>query len=63
MIASLLAQGMGAFEAAWAGAWLHGQAGLAAGTRMKGTTSILASDVVSALPQIFADLNHKNLPH
>ena len=43
IIAGLLAQGMPAFEAACAGAWMHGEAGKAAG---KGA---VAEDLVSAL--------------
>ena len=43
MIAGLLAQGMPAFEAACAGAWLHGEAGNAAGP------GLIAEDLPEAL--------------
>ena len=43
IIAGLMAQGMPAFEAACAGAWMHGEAGKAAGR------GAVAEDLVSAL--------------
>ncbi|PHP65034.1 bifunctional ADP-dependent NAD(P)H-hydrate dehydratase/NAD(P)H-hydrate epimerase [Zhengella mangrovi] len=46
IITGLLAQGMPAFEAACAGAWLHGEAGHAAGLRP------IAEDLVSALGRL-----------
>jgi hydroxyethylthiazole kinase-like uncharacterized protein yjeF len=50
VIAGLLAQGMPAFDAACAGAWLHGRAGALAGH------SLLAEDLPSCLVQAIAEL-------
>ena len=50
MIAGLLAQGMPAFEAACAGAWLHGEAGNAAGP------GLIAEDLPEVLPGIYRGL-------
>ncbi len=48
IIAGLLAQGMPAFEAAAAGAWLHGQAATIAGP------GLIAEDLPCAVPRAFA---------
>jgi len=50
MIAGLLAQGMAAFEAACAGAWLHGEAGNEAGP------GLISEDLPKALPQVYRRL-------
>lgn len=50
MIAGALAQGMPAFEACAAGAWLHGRAGEALGP------GLIAEDLPEQLPQILNDL-------
>jgi ADP-dependent NAD(P)H-hydrate dehydratase / NAD(P)H-hydrate epimerase len=50
VITGLLAQGMPAFEAACAAAWLHGAAGSARGA------GLIASDLPDALPVILRDL-------
>lgn len=49
VVGTLLAQGMPAFEAAVAAAWLHGRAGELAGETL-GRRSALARDVIDALP-------------
>ncbi|MGH7178651.1 MAG: NAD(P)H-hydrate dehydratase, partial [Tepidisphaeraceae bacterium] len=53
VIGSLIGQGMEPFDAACAGAWLHGRAGEIAGTR-RGQRSALARDVIDALGEAFA---------
>lgn len=53
MLATLLAQEMHPFDAACAAAWLHGKAGELAGQRL-GLRSVLARDVVDALPEAIA---------
>ncbi|MFM8992272.1 MAG: NAD(P)H-hydrate dehydratase [Alphaproteobacteria bacterium] len=55
-IAGLLAQGMPPFEAAAAGAWLHGAAGAARGA------GLVASDLPRAYPRLLARLRHGEEP-
>lgn len=50
IIGGLLAQGMAPFEAACAGAWLHGAAALRHGP------GLIAEDVIEALPAVWAGL-------
>ena len=50
MTAGLLAQGMTAFEAACAGAWLHGEAGNEAGP------GLIAEDLPEVLAAVFRRL-------
>lgn len=50
VIAGLLAQGMPRFEAACAGAWLHGEAGNEAGP------GLISEDLPEALPRVFRRL-------
>lgn len=50
IIAALLAQGMAPFEAAQAGAWLHGDAGL------RGGAGMIADDIGRLLPAVLAGL-------
>jgi NAD(P)H-hydrate epimerase len=54
-IVALRAQGLAPFEAAVAGAYLHGLAGEIAGER-HGTAGVAASDVVDALPEAWRRL-------
>jgi len=50
VIAALLAQGLDAFRAAAAGVWLHAAAGREAARREGVAESVVASDVIAALP-------------
>ena len=50
LIVGLLAQGMDAFAAAAAGAWLHAQAGRVAGP------GLIAEDLPEALPEVVSRL-------
>ena len=50
LLAGLLAQGMPAFEAACAAAWLHGEAGNVIGP------GLIAEDLPEALPQVYSGL-------
>jgi NAD(P)H-hydrate epimerase len=52
IIAGLLAQGMAAFEAAAAGAWLHGAAGALLGP------GLIAENISGTLPKILKSLKH-----
>ncbi len=56
MIAGLLTQGVPPWEAACAGAWLHAAAGLYAADARGQTASVLAGDVLAALPEVLADV-------
>jgi NAD(P)H-hydrate epimerase len=44
------------FDAAVAGAFIHGRAGEIAAETLGTTTSVAAGDLVTALPKVFADL-------
>jgi NAD(P)H-hydrate epimerase len=52
IIVGLRAQGVEAYEAAVAGAWIHAQAGIAAADRLGNTASVLAGDVLEAIPDV-----------
>jgi ADP-dependent NAD(P)H-hydrate dehydratase / NAD(P)H-hydrate epimerase len=56
LIPGLLAQGMEAFPAAVAGAWIHAQAGLLAAEALGSSAAVLAGDLLPAIPEILADL-------
>ena len=55
-IVGLLAQGLKPFPAAVCGAWLHAQAGLAASKVIGNTASVLAGDILSAIPRVLSDV-------
>jgi len=57
LIAGLRAQGMEAFEAATAGAWIHAQSGLSAADNLGSTAAVLAGDVLAAVSDILAELD------
>lgn len=54
VVAALLAQGLGAFEAASAAVWLHAAAGREAARRHGAPEGVIASDVIEALPAVRA---------
>jgi NAD(P)H-hydrate epimerase len=56
LIVGLRAQGVNAFDAACAGAWIHATAGIMASKRLGNTASVMASDVLNAVPQVISDL-------
>ena len=56
IIVGLRAQGLEAYEAAVAGAWIHAQAGLYAADDLGTTASVLAGDVVNSIPDVLSDL-------
>lgn len=56
LIVGLLAQGLDAYQAAVAGAYIHAQAGLLAAEILGTTASVLARDVLNAVPEIIAGL-------
>lgn len=56
IICGLRAQGVSAFDAALAGAWIHGKAGLAAADAMGSTASVLAGDILMGCVNVMADI-------
>ena len=56
LIVGLLAQGLDAFDAAVAGAWIHAQAGLYAADDLGTTASVLAGDVLNSVSDVMSDL-------
>ncbi len=57
LIVGLRAQGVEAFEAALAGAWIHAQAGLLAADALGTTASVLAGDVLNAVSEVLAEVD------
>ena len=55
IIGGLLAQGLDPFEAASAGAWIHGRAG-DLGCSRTGCVSLKAGDLIESLPDVFREL-------
>ncbi len=60
MITGLIAQGMEAFDAAVAGAWLHARAGVAAAIKQGQTISVTASDVIGQIPVVLKEITSTN---
>ncbi len=56
LIAGLRAQGVPAFEAAAAGAWIHAQAGRFAAERVGNPASVLAGDVLDAIADVLVSM-------
>ena len=56
LIVGLRAQGLGAFESAAAGAWLHAYAGLYAAQSLGSSAAVLAGDVLRAVVEVLAEL-------
>ncbi len=57
LITGLRAQGVNAYDAARAGAWIHARAGLSAAGFKGSTVSVLAGDVLDAIPDVVAELD------
>jgi NAD(P)H-hydrate epimerase len=56
LICGLRAQGLEAYDAARVGAWVHAQAGLAAAELLGSSISVMAGDVLEAVPEVIANL-------
>jgi NAD(P)H-hydrate epimerase len=56
IIVGLRAQGLGPYEAAVAGAWIHAQAGLHAARSLGNTASVLAGDVLASVAEVISAL-------
>ncbi len=60
LITGLLAQGLNPYNAAVAGAYIHGKAGLRSAEKLGTTASVLASDVVDSVPEIISKIEFKS---
>ena len=56
MITGLMAQGVEPFKAAWAAAWIHGKAGIAAQEKKGSAACVLARDILEEIPSVFLKL-------
>ncbi len=56
LIVGLLAQGLDAYSAAVAGAFIHAQAGLIAAEDLGSTASVLAGDLLNSIPDVMSEL-------
>jgi len=56
IITGLLAQGVDATEAGYAGAWLHGMGGLQAERAVGNSASVLAGDVIDGLVDVMGEI-------
>jgi NAD(P)H-hydrate epimerase len=56
-ITGLRAQGLGAFEAAVCGCWIHAHSGLFAAQMLGTSSSVIAGDLINAIPDVFHSLN------
>jgi NAD(P)H-hydrate epimerase len=56
LIVGLRAQGLSAYQSAVAGAWIHARAGMEAGRKLRGSASVLAGDVLDAVPTVLSEL-------
>jgi len=57
LIVGLRAQGVEAYEAAVAGAWIHAQAGLYAADDLGTTASVMAGDVLNSVSDVVSDIS------
>lgn len=56
LIVGLRAQGLDAYDAALAGAWIHARCGLEAAEALGGTASVMAGDLLESIPDVLSDL-------
>ena len=56
LIVGLRAQGLDAYDAAVAGAYIHAQAGLLAAEDLGTTASVLASDILNSIVDVMSEL-------
>jgi ADP-dependent NAD(P)H-hydrate dehydratase / NAD(P)H-hydrate epimerase len=59
IISGLRAQGVGVYESAFTGAWIHAQAGLMAAKILGNTASVLAGDVLQAVIEVISNIERK----
>jgi len=58
VITGLRAQGLESYESAVCGAWIHGQSGWYAAQKIGTSSSVLAGDLIKALPQVIQHLEN-----
>lgn len=56
LIVGLRAQGVEAFDAAAAGAWIHARCGLLAADVLGSTAAVIAGDLIAVLPEVLAQV-------
>jgi len=56
LVVGLRAQGLEAFEAAVAGAWIHAQAGLLAADILGSTAAVIAGDLIGTVPEVLTQI-------
>jgi NAD(P)H-hydrate epimerase len=57
VITGLRAQGVEPFEAAICGAWIHAQSGLFAAQLLGTNSSVIAGDLIEAIPEILHSID------
>lgn len=62
MICGLRGQGLDGYDAAISGAWLHGQAGLIAAQKLGSEVSVMAKDILKAIPDAIKGMQIKTRP-
>ncbi len=62
MIGGLLAQRLNTWQAAVTGAWVHAKAGVAATEAIGCAETVLASDVIHAVPKVYRQIRANDLP-
>jgi ADP-dependent NAD(P)H-hydrate dehydratase / NAD(P)H-hydrate epimerase len=62
LIVGLRAQGVNAFDAACAGAWIHANAGLLAAQSIGNTASVIASDILNQVQRVISNLSNNTIP-
>ena len=56
VVTGLRAQGLDAFDAAVCGSWIHAQSGLIAAEKLGTSSSVIAGDLIHAIPQVLHSL-------
>ncbi len=56
-ITGLLGQGLEPYQAAVAGAWIHGRAGMIAQEELGSSATVMAGDILDSIPDVYYELN------
>ena len=57
VIVGLLGQGLEPYQAAVAGAWIHGQAGMVAQEELGSSATVMAGDILDSIPDVYYELS------